>query len=168
MSLTTIVVAWKGPYRFAEAIEERGTRLYLVFGRNRHGRKPAHRRLLYHGISENKQGVGRRIRAHEGQPYDHRDNRWWIGRITQPGRPRRWHLEAAEWMLVYFEGPKHNIKKKQNAPSKDVLLVNKWFTVHDEARTRRTGVMAGMSDVLLWEQDHLRHAGKLQVVRFID
>ncbi len=164
MAITTIVITWTGPYRFNEACALTGPGLYLVFGRNRFGKTPAKRKLLYYGISQNRRGVGRRISQHEGESYEHRDNRWWIGRIKQPVRPTRHHFEAAEGMLIYFEEPEHNVKKAYTPPPRDVLIVNKWYDRDGEVRMRRTGVMMEISDVMLWdiERRQLRYTDLYQ------
>lgn len=163
MSLA-MVVRWWGPYSFDDAREVGDfTGLYLVYGRNRRGRRPAEDKLLYVGISENQHGVGQRIYEHRNDRYAHPDNDWWVGQIVSPARSTRRHLEVAEWLLVYFSGSEHNERKAFHPPRETCHLINEWFKPNEEHYQRTRGAAAWVSDVLSWwpESSTIRWADRM-------
>lgn len=147
-----VAVGWDGPHAFYAACQRSQTGLYLCWGRQRFG-PSTESRLLYVGISDGSRGVGGRIKDHQGKPFCHPGNDWWIGEIMAPSGYARQHLEAAEWMLIHFEGPEYNDKKTVNPPRFRCYLVNQWYKPTSERWERTTGAAWALSDVLAWSPD---------------
>jgi hypothetical protein len=157
-----IVIHWFGPYSVDKACELDGNGLYLVFGRNIKGRAPNQSKLLYCGISENKKGIGQRIKEHinDQHNYCHANNQWWIGRQVYPDVNADTHsrefLEMAEWTMIYFSGTTSNIKKTKRPPKHNLYVINEWFMPNESAsgisdrRLRNVNVMKSIMDVQCW------------------
>mgnify|MGYP003968789381 CR=1 FL=1 len=145
----SVIINWSGPYSFDEAKKLKKQGIYLAYGRNRLGRDPSDKKLLYCGISE--RSVGIRIREHKNAVYNHPSNEWWIGRQVFPVRKSRETLEWAEWVITYFFDPSINTQKKLNPPPAEIYLVNEWFfKTGDRRRLNHIGIMHFISDVICW------------------
>ena len=165
-----IVVRWTGPYSFEAASAEKGSGLYMAHGRNRYGRAPDEPKLLYLGISEDRRGVGARIKAHRDDHYAHPENEWWVGSIVVPHRATREHLEAAEWMYIHFEHPEANQRKRVNLPRTATHLISEWFKPNGDHIQRQRGGARALSDALSWwpKPGLLRWSTRMQHQVWID
>ena len=163
MNSISIIINWCGPHSFNQACQQNSQGLYLVHGRNKLGKSPNCQKFLYCGISE--RDIGKRIREHQLELYNHPKNNWWIGRQAFPKRKSRKILELAEWIIIYFAGPEHNWKKGEKPPSQEIFLINEWYSpCSKNRRIRNVGVMKDFSDVICWSPNsELVREGNLSV-----
>ena len=148
MTSISIVVNWTGPYSFESACNLTDKGIYLIFGRNKRGKNPEFSKVLYCGITE--RDIGKRIAEHYNEAYNHYNNKWWIGRVVFPIFNTRDHLESVEWILSYFSGTEHNIRKTQNPPKNEIYLINEWYFVNERKRIRNVDIIKHISDVVCW------------------
>jgi len=162
----SIVVAWSGPYSLDAAKKLKEPGLYLYYGRRYRSRKLPEGSFLYCGISE--QDLGKRLASHRGDPYHHKKNKVWAGRVVFPaGKLKRKYLEDAEYAVIYFARPKGNDMKKKSPPVKPVYLISEWFKPDGKtSRRRKNTVMKSVPDVVCWSPERReQRSGDLKTKR---
>lgn len=135
-------VDWYGPYTKADACTAAANDyvggLYMCIGRQAYERSAS---LQYIGIS--KESLGTRLRQSPKLSSLSSGEKIWLGEIgtaERPGRKRKMTpatLDAAEWLHVYFLSLPLNEKKRINAPTKPVTVMNRWWRPDYETPHRR-------------------------------
>ena len=157
------IIDWSGPYTI-DNLESyingnAADCIYLISGLQKYQRGSG--QVQYCGITQ--RDVLKRLK----DEFHHinevpRDCQIWMGRFANPAfRRDRHNLESVEHLLIYYEKPFLNDKKKKAPPKEPVVVINRWRDTNDNYRQRRRHPVQEIPDVIMFDGEEFWSADRL-------